>query len=88
MKKWDVLLAVGGAVEWSFQATNLATGETVPVNVGTGRKAASNEVVVELAPGTAPEGVANVTFPKGAAGTVHELAAGLGLLLRRRTRRA
>ena len=60
-------------VEWSFKATNLTTGATVPVTVA--EVAAPTEVHVKLLPGNVPMGRIQVTFPEQPANAIYELVA-------------
>ncbi len=58
-------------VEWSFQATNLITGATVPVKVG--RTTAPTEILVEMLPGKVPNGLIKITFPEKPVDSIYEV---------------
>lgn len=66
------------SVQWSFQATDLSTGATVPVKVG--EKAASGEISVEVRQGLSGavrDGALALAFPRepGGADTIYEVVA-------------
>lgn len=65
------------AVDWSFKAINLVSGNEVPVTIG--REASTREVSVRLEDGIVPDGVLQVVFPEPSAGATYELTASVNM---------
>ncbi|HCF74916.1 MAG TPA: hypothetical protein DES72_14215 [Gammaproteobacteria bacterium] len=65
------------AMDWSFKAINLVSGNEVPVTIG--REASTREVSVRLEDGIVPDGVLQVGFLEPSAGATYELTASVNM---------